>query len=102
MNIRFIASLSAMLFFHLGCARQKDLSRTAAVQQSGVIGQRIEIAQELDLFKDVRSHTLQLMRRDANTYGRGERIGVLPARSTLRISKVIQIEALEGMMLIFP
>ena len=85
-----------------GCCSHTDLTRTAEVQQSGILGQRHRTTQQLDLLKDKPSGTLRLVTRDYPSYPRNRRVGVVEAGTELRVNRVQRVNEVVAIMVVLP
>ncbi len=85
-----------------GCGTYADLTRSADVQRSGILGQQLRTAQDLDLLKDKPSRTLRLVTKDYPTWPRNRRIGVVPAGTSLRVNQVKEVTELVAILVVLP
>jgi hypothetical protein len=94
----FLAAL--MTVIAAGCCFHSDLTKTAAVQNSGMLGLQFHTTQPLTLLRDKQSHTLRLATKDYRLYP-AEPLGIVEAGTSLQVNRVIKVTQLYAWM-VFP
>jgi hypothetical protein len=85
-----------------GCCTHKDLTETAQVQGSGILGQRFRTIEQLELIKDKHTHTMLLVMQDFPAMQRTGQIGVVEAGTELRVDQVVRVTELIAILVILP
>jgi hypothetical protein len=95
-KLRFFAFLFVLVCS--GCCFHSDQTGTAAVKASGILGQNLWTAQNLDLVRDRHKRILLLVAKDIPLSTRQKRIGVVEANTRLRLNRVVKITELVAWM----
>ena len=78
-----------------GCCFHKDLTRSPAVQSSGILGQKFSTTRDLELVYDERSEINLLATESVNIFGSSyRRLGLVKANTQLRVNQVARITEL--------
>lgn len=100
--LRTIALLPILASLVCGCCTHKDLTKSAQVQASGVLGRSFHTTEQLDLIKDKHTHILFLAGRDFAASSRNEQLGVLAAGTELHVIRVEQVKELVAILVFLP
>jgi len=99
---RLIAVLPAVANLACGCCFHMDMTKSAQVRDSGVLGQGFRTTEQLDLIKDTHTRTLFLAKRDYPVSSRDKRVGVIEASTELRVNRVERVKELIAILLFLP
>jgi hypothetical protein len=91
---KFLFSATLVAFTSAGCCFHADLTKTADVQHSGILGQRLRTEQEMVLLKDKHSRTFQLVPKGQSFGSDSSQLAVVEAGTTLQINHVIKVTEL--------
>lgn len=99
---RSIALLPLVASLACGCCFHKDLTKSARVQTSGMLGKSFRTTEQLDLIKDTHTRILFLAKQDYPMSSRDQRVEVLAAGTELRINRVERIDELIAILVFLP
>lgn len=97
----YLIALGVSVLF-CGCGSLTDITNTPKAKALGVLGERIQTTQKLDLLKDKPSHTLRLVESSYPKYPRNRRVGVVEAGTTLEVNRVVRVKELFAIFVFLP
>ena len=83
-----------------GCSSQQDITKSAEVQQSGLLGQRFVTVQGFELRRDKMSDILQLIELGVPIDSREQQLGEVQAGTTIMTDQVLRVTELGGFMVL--